>query len=170
MARHPKPSLTVQTSGSFDSVHLQASSRVRELDFRMKCKASWASVHLFFFLVQIRRFGCPWSRSGLTLWLQHLKPISWTRLCMLALNAQPQSTSCEAPQSSWIGFARQSSQGCHQVRLLIQLFPPHISLPVNFPWMFWFSLGKQLALSAVTFWVSMSVVWKTVSSLSHQCD
>ncbi len=80
MTWQPKSSLTVETShwtsSSMDSVPLQSSSRLWDLDFQIKCKNllssekrtldHWATVQLFFSLAQMRCFWrCFCFRSGL---------------------------------------------------------------------------------------------------------
>ncbi len=77
-SRHPKSSLTVETShwtsSNMDSVPLHSSSRLWDLDFQMKSKiyfhlkrGLWTTEQQFFFsTAQVRRFWhCLWFRSGL---------------------------------------------------------------------------------------------------------
>ena len=77
---------------------LKSSSRLWHLDFQLKCKIyfhlkketldHWVTDQLFFSLAQVKRFWhCLWFRSGLTWEMQHLLPMSWICLSVVALDA-----------------------------------------------------------------------------------
>lgn len=53
--------------------------------------------------------------SGLTLWKRRLQPISWTRLCLVALDGPTPASAFSflwCSHCSWVDSAAQSSQGC----------------------------------------------------------
>ncbi len=113
MTCQPKSSLTVETShwtsSNLDSVPLQSSSRLWDLDFQMKCKIDFHLKRGLCTTAQLRCFWrCFWFRSGLVdlftsdIWAWWLL-MHWLQL---------QFTLCEALPSVWIGFAWQYSQAC----------------------------------------------------------
>ncbi len=117
MTWQTKSSLTVETShwtsSDMDSVPLQSSSRLWDIDFQRKSYIyfhlkrrtldHWATIQFFFSLAQVR---CFW-RCFCFKWLGSPFPEDvWAWLLFMHW-LQLQFTPCEALPSVWIGFASQ---------------------------------------------------------------
>lgn len=104
---------------------LYSSSRLYDLDLQMKYKNdfNWKEEVHFFTLAHVRFFW-DWFRTGLISGMQHLLPLSWRQLLVVALDALTSASvhSWNSPsQISW-----QSSQGWDDPCCLctfIMLFP-----------------------------------------------
>ncbi len=176
-SRHPKSSLTVETShwtsSNMESVPLHSSSRLWDLDLQMKCK-------IYFYLK--RRLWTTEQQSSfflhspgkmlLTLslvqkWLGSPFPEDVWVWWLLMHWLQPQSTPCEALPSVWISFAWLYSQACGHPCCLCTFSYPNSSFQSTLHLIcFDTALCKQPHLSVMTFcdlpslWrVSMFVFW-----------
>ncbi len=178
MTWQPKSSLTVETShwtsSNMDSVPIHSSSRLWDLDFKMKCKiyfhlkrGLWttaATVQLFFSTAQVR---CFWLCFLFQKWLGSPFPEDVWAWWLLMHWLQLQSTPCEALPSVWISFAWLYSQACSHPCCLCTFSYPNSSFQSTLHLIcFDTALCKQPHLSVMTFcdlpslWrVSMIVFW-----------
>lgn len=175
MTLHPKSSLTENFTMDFKQSEFYASALFLQTWGLYLQRWLWTTEQFLFSFVQVRNIWCYlWFRDSLTLGAWYFNPfpgpiLAWS-LMMHWL--QPQSTPCEAPPSSWIGFDWQYTQGCFHLYCLCTFLLSSFSLPFNFPWIcFDTALWKQPALSAIMFYglpykrrVSMSVFWNTLES------
>ena len=169
--------LFLQTLGPWFSKEMQnvLSSEKRTLDH-------WETVQSFLSLSQVRcLWCCLWFKSGLTQGMRQLKPMSWTRLCVVALEALTPA----AVHSLWIspkflnGLCFTILSRLRLSLLLVHLFLPHFFLPFNFPnvllgystlWTANFFSNDLLCLTLLVHGVNDRLLDNCqVSSLPHDC-
>ncbi len=134
MSWQPKSSLTVETShrtsSNMDSVSLHSSSRLWDLDFRMKCKCTFIWKEDFGPLINSPvLFLLSPGKMLLTMflfqkWLGSSFPEDVWAWWLLMHWLQLQFTPCETFPSVWISFAWQYSQACS---------PPCCSCTFSYP-------------------------------------